>query len=421
MSRRIIAGVAAAGIAILASCSQDKSPSALVPTEASYLKGTPPPPPPTCSFSTATQDAKNYFTLTTGSTKDPVFTSLSAMQSAGAGTAGATSAGFDVLRRIGAAVSTTAVKGTPAQGSVLVNDVLLCMIVSGYGDIKPVDFSTALAPGGLFAVRTSASTDNAAVVARSGRYGAEPTGATWPVVGPTLFYGFPVSTGDTFGNDPRVGTVFDLKTLPTQTFTADVRVGVCDLSGPGRILHVHGAAAAVLATDLPTFCPTTFNDLVLNAPSSMFTVAAHQLASWLSPKPAYAARMMLVLKGGGTIRGLSEIGPIAPLDTIVLDRIPNGSVSHTTGQFQPVVTAHVLTKAGKHPIGGVTVNLVVTGNKGSFIATGGTATTVADGSVTFPAFYIDKAGGYTVSAQAPDDFGANSFTAVSNLFNINGQ
>jgi len=420
MSRRMIAGVAAAGIAILASCSQDKSPSAFLPTEASLAKT---PAPPSCSFSTATADGKLYFTNTNGPTKDAAFTSLDAMQSAGAGTAGATSAGFDVLRRIGVAVGTAAVKGTPAQGSVFANDVLLCMVVSGY--VNPVNLAPALAPGGLFAVRTNTLADNAAVVARSGRYGAEPTGATWPVAGPTLFYASTLAAppNNTFGNDPRVGTVFDLKTLPTNlTFTPDIRVGVCDLTSAGRILHVHGSAADVLATDAPTFCTAgPFNDLVSNTPSSMFAVAAHQLASWLSPKPAYAARMMFVLSGGGTIHGLSEIGPIAPQDTIVLDSIPNGSVSQTTGQFVPVVTVHVLTKAGKHPIAGVTVNLTVIGNKGSFTPpTGGTATTLADGSATFPNFYIDKAGGYTVSAQAPE-FGANSFTAVSNLFNINGQ
>ena len=420
MSRRMIAGVAAAGIAILASCSQDKSPSAFLPTEASLAKT---PAPPSCSFTTATADAKLYFTNTTGQTKDSAFIFLAAMQSAGAGTAGATSAGFDVLRRVSAAVSTPAVKGTAAQGSVFVNDVLLCMIVDGYVNTSPVNLAPALAPGGLFAVRTF--TDNAAVVARSGRYGAEPTGATWPVAGPTLFYASTLAAppNNTFGNDPRVGTVFDLKTLPTNlTFTPDIRVGVCDLTSAGRILHVHGSAADVLAADAPSFCTGgPFNDLVLNTPSSMFAVAAHQLASWLSPKPAYAARMMFAVSGGGTIHGLSEIGPIAPEDTIVLDSIPNASVSQTAGQFVPVITVHVLTKAGKHPIAGVTVNLMVTGNKGSFTPPpGATATTLADGSATFPNFYLDKAGGYTVSAQAPE-FGANSFTAVSNLFNINGQ
>jgi hypothetical protein len=434
MSRRIIAGVAAAGIAILASCSQDKSPNAFLPTEASLART---PALPTCSFSTASTDAKAYFTNTSGQTKDSVFTLLDAMQKAytAGGLTGATSPGFAVLRRLGGAVGTAAVKGTPALGSSFANDVLLCMSVAGYvnplnSSPNPVDFTKALDVGGLFAVRTSATTDNSAVVARSGRFGAEPTGLTWPVAGPTLFHGFPLPTDPFFAKDKRVGTAFDLKTLPSGPFLTQIRVGVCDLSTPGRILHVHaGDPAVVLPTNDPHFCPLTFTGSAI--PSSMFDVAAHQLASWLSPKPAYAAsRMMLAFKGGGTVGGLSEIGPISPEDTIIINRVPRASVSDTTlsldgrpdsSQFNPVVSVRVLTKAGKNPLAGVTINLIVIGNKGSFTANGGTATSDATGLATFPNFYITKAGGYTISAQADtSEHLPNSFTATSNLFNIDG-
>jgi hypothetical protein len=429
MSRRIIAGLAFAGVAILASCSQDRSPNALLPTEASLART---PAPPSCSFTTATQDLKNYFTNTSGPTKDQAFTLLDAMQKAyiAGGAAGATSAGFDVLARVGAAVGTTAVKGTALQGSLFANDVLLCMSVNGY--VNPVNLVPALDVGGLFAVRKNG--DTGAIVARSGRYGAEPsTPAGWPITsGTALFYGATVTPDATFDDTP-VGTVFDLKTLPTPlTFSPKIRVGVCDLTTNGRILHVHGTdAAVVLAIDDPTFCPATITSSEI--PSSMFAVAAHQLASWLSPKPAYAAnRMMFVLiKGGGTVGGLSEIGPIAPQDTIILSTVPNAAVSDTTlsldgrpdsSQFNPVVRVLVLTKAGKNPIGGVTINLTVIGNKGSYVANGGTAITGADGYASFPNFYINKAGGYTISAQAPvSEFGPGSFTAISNLFNISGQ
>jgi len=90
--------------------------------------------------------------------------------------------------------------------------------------------------------------------------------------------------------------------------------------------------------------------------------------------------------------------------------------------LHPAVRVRVLTKASKAPIGGVTVNLDVIGNKGSFLFDGETAVTDADGYARFPNFYINKAGGYTITAQAADtEFGANSFKALSNLFNISGQ
>ena len=108
MTRRIIASLAAAGVAILASCTQDQRPSALLPTEASLARTT----TPTCSFTTITSDAKNIYVNSTGSTKDQVFTLIDAMSAAykTGGAAGATSAGFDVLQRYGDAFGTTAIK-----------------------------------------------------------------------------------------------------------------------------------------------------------------------------------------------------------------------------------------------------------------------------------------------------------------------
>jgi hypothetical protein len=438
MSRRIIAGLAAAGVAILASCSQDRSPNAFLPTEASLAKA--PPPGPICSFTAANTYAKNYFVRVTGNTKDPVFAALDAMQKVATpgGNALETSAGFNVLTRVAAAAGTADVKvGAEAQGSAFVNEVALCQNLNGFVYLSS-QFTKSLSYGGLFAVRANGNTDF--IIARTGRYGAQPTtSAGWPISsGQALFYGAPLADQSTLSSEILVGgTAFDLKTLPTPlTFVPQIRVGICDMdvlsSDNPRLLHVHaGTPAAVLAQSAPTFCPTTFTSI--EAPRSIFTVAAHQVASWLSPKPAYAANMMFLLKiGGGTVGGLSEIGSVAPQDTIILDRVPNAAVSDTTlgqdadtttSQFKPnPVRVRVLTKASKAPIGGVTINLTVIGNKGSYAAFGGSAVTDADGYARFPNFYINKAGGYTISAQAPDtEFGPGSFTALSNLFNISGQ
>jgi hypothetical protein len=446
MSRRIIASLAAAGVAILASCSQDKSPNALLPTEASLVRTT---PPPSCSFSTINADAKNYFFPSTGSTKDAVFAKIDAMQNdynTKGGKTGATSAGFDVLRRLGEAVGTTAAVGTATQGSQFANDVLLCMDVNGF-TYAASQFTSALDPAtGLFAVRSSSVDDAAAVVAQSVRFGAEPTGDHWPLddspSGKALFYASSVGAAvfKTDTKETSIGTAFDLKTLPSPlTFDPVIRVGVCDLSANGRILHKHTANSAttivVLPPDDPTFCSITF-EASANAPSSMFAFAAQHVASWLLPQPAYAtSRSMMpttLLKGGGTVGGLSEIGPINAPDTLILQRIPNAKVSAAglsvdddpeTNQFvKGGISVTALTKSGKNPLAGVQIELTVVGNKGSFAADGGIATTDASGVARFPNFFIDKAGGYTVTAKASDSEGFTpNFVATSNLFNISGQ
>src|SRR5690348_12204839 len=97
MKARFISSVAAAGVlALVVSCSQDETRSISAPTEASYGKGS----APTCSFSTANQDARAYFS----DTRDPVFALIDAQQSAyRGGAAAATSAGLDVLGRLGVA------------------------------------------------------------------------------------------------------------------------------------------------------------------------------------------------------------------------------------------------------------------------------------------------------------------------------
>lgn len=426
MKARIISSLAAAGVlALVVSCSQDQSRGALAPTEASYAKG---PPAPVCSFSTASNDGKAYFS----NQKDPVFALLTLQATAyKSGAAAATSAGLDVLARLGVARDSGLIKSTATDsiGSKFVNDVLLCTDLPTGGD-----FRGALGAHGLFAVRSVGNT--AAVLSRfkldngSPQFGAEPStgdGYQFTPASKALFYAAPVATTIT---DPTVGTVFDLKTLPEVSFSPALRVGVCDMSiDNGRIEHVHGKPV-VLPPSLPTFCTASLNSLETSG--SLFASAAHGVMSWLAPRPAYAAvRSFLSFQpGGGLVTGLSEIGPVqVVLDSITLDRIPNASVSDTTkgtdadsttSQFIPIVQAHAVTKTGT-PLVGVKIQLTVIGNKGSFIPNGGEATTDSQGNARFPNFRINKAGGYTVSASIKASENLPPFTGTSNLFNINGQ
>jgi hypothetical protein len=405
MKNRILAGLTVAGVAILASCGQDLSQSTAVPTAASYVRVV----TPTCSYSTATNDARAYFS----SNKDTVFTLLSAMSKIGSGSV-ANSAGWSVLGRLADAVGTAAVKGTPAQGSTFANDVLLCMSVSTYA--SPLDLSGALGANGLFAVRDGSGATPLAVVSRGTPvYGAEPSTSAWPVVGSTLFYGSPV-TDPLFDNETPAGVVFDLKSLPGGlTFDPMIRVGVCSISDPNaRILHDHSGNAVILSPDdALSFCPTASNQT--QSSSSLFAAAA-SLATWLAPQPAHAATMMFKLGGGGTglVGGLSDIGPVSFTSVVKFAVKPtNTSVSKKIQWPQTVTVTDSTSK--NHPIANVLITLSVTSNNGSFNISGNTAYTNADGVATFPDLHIDKAGGYTMTATSE----VGGSTSV--FFNINGQ
>lgn len=405
MKNRVLAGLTVAGVAILASCGQDLSQPTAVPSAASYAKVV----TPTCSYSTAANDARTYFS----SNKDTVFTLLSAMSKLGSGIA-ANSAGWSVLGRLAAAVGTTAVKGTPAQGNIFANDVLLCMTVGTY--TYPLDLSGALGTNGLFAVRDGSGAAPLAIVSRGTPvYGAEPTTGAWPVAGSTLFYGSPV-TDPLFDNETPAGVVFDLKSLPGElSFTPMIRVGVCSINDANaRILHDHSGDAVILSPDAAlSFCPTASNATQSSSP--LFAVGA-SLAKWLAPQTANAATMMFRLGGGGTglVGGLSDIGPVSFTSVVKFAVKPtNTSVSKPT-QWDPAVTVTDSTAKG-HPIANVLITLSVVSNNGSFNISGDTATTDATGVARFPNLHIDKAGGYTMTATSE----VGGSTSV--FFNINGQ
>jgi hypothetical protein len=414
MKNRIFAGLTLAGVAILASCGQDLTQSTAVPTAASFAKVV----TPVCSFSTANNDARSYFV----SNKDAVFALLDAMSTAyrAGGAAGATSAGWAVLARLGAAADagSAVVKGSPALGSTFANDVLLCMTVPTYA--YPLDLSAALGPNGLFAVRDG--TGNAPVMSRLiiggvPAYGAEPSTGNWPVAGSTLFYGNQLFVSQ-FANETPAGVLFDLKTLPGGlTFSPEIKAGVCTISDPNaRVLHQHVGNNPVILppADALSFCtpPTSMTQ----SGTSMFAAAASRLATWLAPAPANAATMAFAFGGGGTglINGLSDIGPVSYTSVVTYTVPPANTSVSANPQFVPTVTVQNLTANG-NALKGVLITLSVVSNSGSFTITGNTATTDVNGIATFPNLNIDKAGGYTMTASSELGGSANVF------FNINGQ
>ena len=348
-----------------------------------------------------------------------------------------TSAGFDVLARLAVATDAGLVKATAttALGSKFANDVLLCMSVAGY--VNPVDFSLALGAGGAFAVRDGGAL-NQAVTSRTSDlngplFGAEPQGSTWPLAGKTLFYGWPLGLATLAGDDAS-GSNFELRSLPSGlTFTPPIRAGVCVTDAlSARILHLHDLTAVILPpAGRPNFCPAP-PSASLDPAGSPFAFAARTLASWLAPQPAYAARAMMPPSygggGGGLVSGLSEIGPVEFTGSLAFQgNVPNAARSDTakaldgnplTSQFIPIIRVRAVSAAGQNPLAGVTITFSVVGNKGSFAAHNLSAVTDAAGYAAFPDFWIDKSGGYTITASSTELPGAS---ATSNLFNITGQ
>ena len=427
MSSRVITSVAVAGVLVLASCMQDNSRSALAPTEASRATV-----PGTCSASTftvITSDAKAYFS----STKDPVFAKIDAMSSAwkAGGATGATAPGFAILRQIGIAIGTTRLKGTatPTQGDKLVNDVFTCMSVAGYS--YPISFVGALDTDGLFSVRNGAAADaQFAVVSRGTepattipKYGAEKENTSLPwhaTAGEMLFYGRLVATSVVTG-EANAGYAFELSTLPSGLdFSANqIKAGVCTIAAGGKILKDHDGvgtdfAAAILPNPgTPDFC--LHPPVLLTSQRPTFGDAMHRVASLFSPQPLYA----FAVGGSALVRDLSFFGAVTYTDSLeFVTDVPDGNVSNVDAQFTPVIQVRAFTKATETPLIGVSIQLDVVGNKGSYIDPHSVAATVGpDGIATFSGYYLNKAGGYTITATSLE----TGTKTTSNLFNISGQ
>jgi len=399
MNTRAILGVALTGAVVLVSCTQDQtSAPSLVPTEATLAKAN----PNTCDFTVTRASAKEYFALL----KDPVYAKIDAMQEAykAGGATNTTTTGFAVLAQTAANVKDASkIKGTTDQGSTFVNDVFQCMTVAGYS--PSVDFSAALGATGLFDVVFANS--NTPVVARyavgnSPAFGAEPNGGTWPVSGPTLFYGWKVDVS-TLSGETVQGTVADLKTLPVySSFAAKFKAGACKVTSPtARALHQHGTESTILAPVQMTFC--NGDDDVLGSVSSrtsLFAYGLQRAASWLAPRPLFAAAMPTSFGGGGAglVDGLSEIGPVSFTEVVTFDNAPTNIALAAQPHNPPI--AVIDTTSNGNPLAGVEITLSVVGNSGSFSYPEGSniATTNEFGIATFPNFVIDKAGGYTIQA-----------------------
>ena len=426
MHIRALTGLALSGALVLAGCVQDRASEPLLPTEVSLAAS-----PAACSWSDMGKAAKAYFS----STKDPVYALLTAYQAAyrTANPATISAAAFDVLARIGVATDAKLVKtAAEAQGSILANLVIACNEAPAAW--TSVDFSKALKADGLFAVRPA--TSSTGVFSRhvgGPLYGAEPMpgAGSWPMAGTTLFFGYTLSTTefDEFTLETDVSTTFELNTYPlAQTFTKDIRAGVCNsTSASARIFHQHGLADVILqSTGTPSFCAVQHDESV------GFASVARRVVDLFLPQPLHAA--MFTHGASGGLKSLSPIGAVtfdASQVALNFDVQPkNAAVSDTESQFEPPVTVSAKTAlildgtgavvGGGTPLGDVLVTLVVVGNQGSFKVVGDTATTNNLGIATFSNFYIDKPGGYTITATGKIN-NSSTLSKLGNFFTISGQ
>ena len=408
MNTRAILGVALTGVVILVSCTQDNaSAPSLVPTDATFAK----PPRATCDFTVMRAAAKTYF----ADLKDPVYAKIDAMQDAYrvGGVSNTTTTGFAVLAQTAASVKGVsgagAISGEASDGNAFVHEVFKCMSVAGYG--PTVSFTASLGDEGLFDVIDGTAANARAVIARynvgnSPAFGAEPNGGNWPVTGPTLFYGSAVDVS-VLSNEVVKGTVADLKTLPVYSqFASKFKAGVCKVTDVNaRALHQHTVNSVVDATILSpvqlSFCIGFDEDLVMSGPMSSFALGLKRATSWLAPRPLYAAAMPTRFGGGGAglVDGLSEIGPVSFTSVVSFATFPK-----TIRLSKQPQTFTVLNEtANGNPLAGVTITLTVVGNSGSFTnpPIGNTAVTDDNGIATFDQLFLDKSGGYTITASSP--------------------
>lgn len=371
-----------------------------------------------CQFNTLKNHVNDYFAVADRSGVQDVVT-LMKSQYGTAGSAAATSSGFDLLARIAGAHDGTGLApvGTPAAGSTLANDVIACMKTISPLPTAATDFSAALGPTGAFEVRGAAA-DGDAVMRTADLKGAigAPTGGTF--AGWTgerlLFYAVPTADNN-FLTEPKVGfTGYSWNTIPVRhAFTGLARVAMCiNKDAKDRVQEITSGVQRVLEvtdfTGLVT-CSTTTG----MAPTGVFGRVLQMARKLVMPTEAYAAAL-----GGGTgglLGGLSDLGVVTvSAVSLTISKVPDGVTTAPLAEFTVVARA-----PSGSTVAGVDVTINVIGNNGSYTVIGdATARTDFNGVAHFTNVRIDKPGGYTVQATSQyEDYGAQG-AATSRMFHI---
>lgn len=356
---------------------------------------------------------------------------------------------FDGLARLAAMRGTSAQKAgaTGATFDALTKGFLGC-IETYITDGIPANFSVAgaLGPGWLFEVRGDDSQDGATTGAYArgsspSYWAAEPeSGRTWgnslvvhaptttAVTNRVLLYGHVLTDYATL--DPKVGSAFELATVPTIAsgvldLVPSIHIGLCnvDLNETTRVQHI---VTVLPSAGLTCATPPVF---ALGAPTFSTTNAlamAKKAASFFLPQNAYAA--MFVGSVGGAV---SELSPSAVINMqgVALNftlAVADGNKSDPLADPNGGPLKVTLKTVNGSPLISGTVTLEISGNHGKNAlfkdGKGGPVTTVtrttdANGVATFDGVSVTKAGGYRITATGNFD-GVDGTPVTSNLFNI---
>jgi hypothetical protein len=410
--------VAGAGLVATAACSDDQpATKATMPARPSLIISS------SCDFTKIKKDAKGYVVAA----NDPIYTLFNQLASLNKGTdAGAFNAkAYDILAYIGNIAGTTAVTTKTTAGDALINDIFVCL---GIGTTTG-QFTNALGANGLFAVR--ANVPDFVLSRGTPKYGAQPaTGETWRTSAPLppglqlVVYGYPRNVDTFTGESPLIPTGYELFTVPAvPSFAKAIIGGVCldgTIPSNAGLLHEHGGQDVILNRITPPFCSQVLGMQAPNDSRSLFAFV-RRVSDWIAPKPLHAATMMVLGGMGGSLGGLSPIGPVTvdgSAVTLTITQQPTTGTINTN--FVPPIQVSAAT-AGGTPLGGVLVTLSVIGNQGSPVTLkDSTATTANDGVATFTTFQTNKAGGYLFKASGTFA-GAVTKADTTTMINVNGQ
>ena len=402
--------VAACGVAAAMACTDDRAAinPTMPPTRVSADLAA-----PGCDFNAMKQHAKGYFLAG----NDPVYTLIQDWSALNKTTDAAAfkQKGFDILAYVGSVAGNSAVVGAASAGDLFVDDVLVCL-----GFPTNVDFTGALGPNGMFAVPVG----SAAVISRGTPvYGVEPTTASWAVSsGQALFLLYGGPRDYSFSNEPAALNAttgaYDLNTIPAHlTFSPPIRGGTCTEVADANTVLQH--ENEILTGETLNFCATITSSR--GTERGVFALA-RRLSDWFTPRPAYAAATMLAVKPpGGSLGGLSPIGPVVVnAATVKLAFVVQPSNGTINKDIKPPIVVSAVTANGT-PLDGVQITLTVLNNQGVPIqVSGNVATTTAGGLATYEHLQTTKAGGYTMLASG-SIFGTATKTVTSVLFNVQGK
>jgi hypothetical protein len=330
------------------------------------------------------------------------------MSNAGAGTAQATTYGYQILQAIGNKYDGT--QASTSNASALTVALLKCMDIGGATVPAASVFNVALGATGAFGVKFS--TETGAIASHDDAWLLVPPGSqTWGQVSGTsaiLAYGVPV-TNNTFTNDTPLTGVFDWKTLPVVSAFSDPGIVIGNCTAKGYLQHnAVGSGAEILA--YLGDCTNLISQATERAPKTF----GERMFRLLSPEPAYAT-----LITGGTLGSGKHLSPFQVEDITNVNLVPVNFTWSKSGNvvgkpFNPTPVYRILS-GGNTPFQqpDVLVWIEAVNNSGVKVdVCNNWAWTNASGVAQFPASYLNKSGGYTMIAKT---IGTLSHTGIPDV------